>query len=237
MVTSANELLLHILASIAPPVCLGCSRADGLRSLPLCLCRLCRERLRRVEDPPPGTVLGSVLEAHWAGWVYQEPLDRVIHALKFGQLDFLGAQLAEALYSMHREVLSRCDLIVPIPLHWTRSLRRGYNQAERIAAPLARLLQRPLVPALSRFRRTPAQARLGREQRLGNLANAFRPVSRHRHRISARRLLLVDDVFTTGATLEAAARCLLAAGGASVSAVTAAQAPIGRNHARDHGIH
>jgi predicted amidophosphoribosyltransferase len=69
-----------------------------------------------------------------AGWLYLPPCDRVITALKFRGLEYLGGELAQSLAERYRAELADCDLVVPVPLHWGRRWRRGYNQAEKIAS-------------------------------------------------------------------------------------------------------
>ncbi len=157
-------------------------------------------------------------------WRYEPPLDAVILALKFRRLDYLGRHLAIELARALGPELGPVDLVVPVPLHWTRRVVRGFDQAERIAAPLAQALNLPFARTLSRRRPTRAQARLRRPSRLANLAEAFR-VDRPRA-IAGLRILLVDDVTTTGATLEAAAGALRLAGAASVVGLAAARTPL-----------
>lgn len=231
--------LLHLLL---PASCLGCG--DPLFSAaPLGLCAPCRGKLARVGrsacgvcsgpldafEPPPGDRCGACRERPpafdrlLALWTYRPPLDAVIQGLKFRRLDYLGRHLALALADGFGEALDGFDAIVPVPLHWRRRLARGYNQAERIASPLAARLGLPLVPALRRARRTPPQTSLGKAERLANLRQAFR-VPRP-GRVRGLRLLLVDDVATTGATLDMAAAALKRAGAGGVTAVVAARTP------------
>jgi ComF family protein len=174
-------------------------------------CGACRRR-------PPG------FDRLLALWSYRPPLDAVVRGLKFGRLDYLGRHLAAALAEELGDRISGCDRVVPVPLHWRRRLSRGYNQAERIARPLAGRLGLPLVPALARRRATPPQSLLGRDERLANLRKAFR-VTRP-GRIRGLHILLVDDVATTGATLDAAARALKHAGAAAVTALVAGRTPL-----------
>jgi ComF family protein len=148
----------------------------------------------------------------------------VIQGLKFRRLDYLGRQLAMALADGLRERLTGFDRVAPVPLHWRRRLARGYNQAERIARPLAARIDLSCLPALSRCRATPPQSRLGRDERLSNLRKAFR-VPRPEH-VRGLHILLVDDVTTTGATLEAAARALKSAGATAVTALVVARTPL-----------
>ena len=226
--------LLHLLL---PACCLGCGE-PLYSAAPLGLCPLCRGKLSLLRgscavcsgpldafEPPPGYRCGfcrehpPAFDRLLALWTYRPPLDAVIQALKFRRLDYLGRHLALILAG--ELPLEGFDAVVPVPLHWHRRLTRGYNQAERIARPLAGSLGLPLLPALRRVRRTPPQTSLGKAERLANLRRAFRV----RRPVRGLRLLLVDDVATTGATLEATASVLKLAGAAGVTAVVAARTP------------
>jgi ComF family protein len=168
----------------------------------------------------PGGSLASLL---WAA-DYDGAIRRLILAMKFEGMDYLGRRLGEAaapgLVPLFEAM--RADLVVPVPLHPWRRYRRGYNQALLLAAPLARVARIPLAPALlSRPRAGRRQLGLSRRERLGALSRCYRaragagaPWSRHR--LAGKRVLLVDDVVTTEATLEACARALLRAGAGAV---------------------
>jgi ComF family protein len=198
---------------LPPDACAACGLPLAAADLPAgWRCARCRDR-------PPA------FDRLLALWRYEPPLDGVVQALKFGRLDYLGRHLAEALAAGLGDALSPFDRVVPVPLHWRRRFARGYNQAQLIARPLARRLGLPCVAALSRRRATPPQTSLGRAGRLANLRRAFsvpRP-----SRIRDLRILLVDDVATTGATLDAAAAALKAAGATAVTAVVAARTTAG----------
>jgi ComF family protein len=113
------------------------------------------------------------------------------------------------------------DALVPVPLHWARRWRRGFNQAEVLARAVARRHGLPVLPrVLRRPRATPPQQG-DVEARRRNVRDAF--VGRAGPRVAGRRLLLVDDVFTTGATVDACARALLRAGAAEVGVLTLAR--------------
>jgi ComF family protein len=137
----------------------------------------------------------------------------------------VGGRLAAPLAAELAAAPAGWDLVVPVPLHWRRRLARGYNQAAAIARPLACRLGLPAAEALARCRPTPPQTALPRPARRHNPRGAFAVPARHRRRLAGRRVLLVDDVVTTGATLDAAARALLAAGAAEVHAVAVARTP------------
>jgi len=213
--TVARRLAAHLADWLFPVACLGCGNALA-GSEPLHLCLSCRSRLG---DP----IVDPLDHPRMALWAYQPPIDAVIRALKFRRLDYLGRHLAAELAGAFGPALGEIDLVVPIPLHWRRRLSRGFDQAERIARPLADRLDLPFARALSRRRATRAQTRLGRPERLANLRGAFavpRPEV-----VAGRRVLLVDDVATTGATLSAAAEALAGAGTRAVASLVAARTP------------
>jgi ComF family protein len=239
-----RTLLDRLVHALLPAPCLECGKPLPARGAALGLCSGCRGRLKRLPEetcgicarplpayaPPPGFVCAACRESPpgfdrlLALWSYEPPLDKVVQALKFRRLDYLGSHMARALAGELSGELASVDAIVPVPLHWRRRLTRGYNQAERIARPLARALGLPLTRALSRSRATPPQSLLSRKERLANLRRAFRV--RHPERLQARHLLLVDDVATTGATLDAAATVLKGAGAATVTALVAGRTPL-----------
>lgn len=231
----------HLVHALLPAPCLGCGRPLPWSGTELGLCPDCRGKLRQPAAACAVCALpmSGVLPAGWccadcrerppafdrllALWSYEAPLDVVIQALKFRRLDYLGRHLGEAIAARWEEEMAGADLVVAVPLHWRRWLSRGYNQAERIARALAGRRDLPLVPALARRRATPPQTSLGREERKANLRRALR--IRNATRLRGRRVVLVDDVATTGATLEAAATVLKENGAAAVLAVVAGRTP------------
>ena len=241
-ISTRRSWLDRLLHTLLPAPCLGCGDPLPARAS-LSLCTPCRGKLSPIPrvacavcaaalnafEPPSGFRCGACREHPpafdrlLALWAYGAPLDAVIQGLKFRRLDYLGRHLAEALSDGLGEALAGFDAVVPVPLHWRRRLARGYNQAEQIGKPLARLLGLPLLPALRRSRSTPPQTSLGKAERLANLRRAF--WTPHPRRLHQLRLLLVDDVATTGATLDAAAAALRRAGASGVTAVVAARTP------------
>ena len=163
---------------------------------------------------------------------YDFPLDSMIHRFKYRrQLTHgkaLADQLAEYLahtYDQQRE-LSLPELIVPVPLHWTRRWKRGFNQAEMLGRDLAQVMNIPLVTRLCRrTQRTPSQQGLSRAQRQQNLRNAF-SLSRHaRTALEGKCVALLDDVVTTTSTVRALSTQLIEAGAVEVHVWALARTP------------
>lgn len=162
-------------------------------------------------DPPP-------FDRLLYGWAFEPPLAQVIRGLKYRRLDYLATAWAAALFDRVQSTLPPLDAVVPIPLHWFRRLGRGYNQADLLASGLARRMGLPKL-ALRRRRSTPAQTTQSATERRRNLRGAFTaPPS-----VRGLRMLLVDDIVTTGSTLRAAASALRAAGATAVTALTLAR--------------
>ncbi len=146
------------------------------------------------------------------------PLQNVIHAMKYARQPWLATQMGEVLADRLCETMDFCPTaVIPIPLHRVRLLERGYNQAHQIAVPVARAYGvECLCGALARRRHTRTQTALSSDQRLANVKDAFVVTSNH----IPDQVLLIDDVITTGATIEAAAVALKSAGVRSVVAAT-----------------
>jgi ComF family protein len=122
------------------------------------------------------------------------------------------------------ELLATADIVAPVPLHWTRLAWRRYNQAALLAQAAASAAGAACWPdLLVRSRRTPSQGDLGPAARRRNVRRAFRLANRYRGRIEGRRVVLVDDVFTTGATVDECARALHDAGAGAVDVLTLAR--------------
>lgn len=160
------------------------------------------------------------------GWRYASPIDAVIHALKFRRLDYLGFQLGQELGQRHAATLASVDVVTPVPLAFLRRLGRGFNQAETIADAVAKVGGLPLRTLLARRRGTrPQSLILERTARQLNPLGAFKATGEMGKAWRGCHILLVDDVVTTGATLDAAARSLLEAGAGEVTALVVARTP------------
>jgi ComF family protein len=209
------------------PVCHACWDAIGRFTPPLCA---------RCGDPLPSWRVtsvdadGGVCPRCWrrpspltrsrAIGPYDGTLRAIVHAFKYEGCRSLARGLAVRLREAAADVLERADVVVPVPLHRSRRRMRGFNQARELAGALGVTA----VDALRRTRATPSQTDLPAEARHDNMRNAF-ALRRglRRRRLEGLRIVLVDDVSTTGATIEACAAVLRAAGAADVSAVTAAR--------------
>lgn len=207
--------------AIADPVCLCCGRPQQPHSATVPsdnanrLCRLCRAE-----------TFAFARARNWAA--YNPSLTSAIMLLKYEEVTRLGDFFAARLAELHRRLSQedaaawKADVIVPVPLHADRRRERGYNQVDMIARPLARklnLLFRPYL--LARTKPRPARLVLSRSEHWESVRGAY--ATRKGLRVDNLRILLVDDVMTTGATLDACSRALKKAGAAEVMALTVAR--------------
>ena len=238
---------MSLLEQLFPRLCLGCGRALGAGPRPLLLCVACRGQLvafdrrracRACLRPLPGAAraaaplcLGCRTRVSACApivpvWTYQPPLDGVIRALKFRRLEFLASGLvAEALARESIAALEPLDLVVPVPMPLLRRLARGFNPAASLARALARSLAIPSAGLLRRPLWERRQTGLGRRERASNPRAALRGRGPPAPALSGARVLLVDDVVTTGATVNRCAAALRQAGVASVAAFVLAATP------------
>lgn len=206
-----RDLVQTALDFFFPPHCIACERIGSL---------YCPHCLAELPFPPIKHTPESPLALHIGAAFFEGALRNAIHALKYeGQPRYaplLAARLAAAL----AQTVYQADAVVALPLHAERLAWRGYNQSALLAEALAAYLQLPYLPdAAQRIHNTVPQVGLSRQQRTANVANAFQAVPDH---VRGLHLLLVDDVATTGATLEACAAVLKDAGATSVCGLTVA---------------
>lgn len=151
---------------------------------------------------------------------YEFPVDVAIKALKFNRRLFYAPAFAEVLCAANQRLPKDIDAVLPVPLHWWRKTRRGFNQASELAKPVASHLNVRMLRGVYRCKATPFQSGLNALERRRNLRQAFaiRKPPRVNH------VLLIDDVVTTGTTLTELARVLLQNGVEKVSALTVASA-------------
>jgi ComF family protein len=203
------------IAFLEDPVCDGCGSPFEFDPGPGVRCPACTARPRAFDRAR-------------AACLYDEASRDLILKLKHADRTDLAGLMARWLSRSARPLLADADVVVPVPLHRWRLLRRRYNQAAEIARPLARGAGLAFLPdALERVRDTATQGGKSATGRRRNVAGAFAVRAGQRDRLAGRRVLLVDDVLTTGATAHACARALKAAGAAAVHVAVIAKVRAG----------
>jgi ComF family protein len=242
-----------VLSVVLAPACAACGAVldEPLRG---CVCRNCWSAIRCFATPvcdACGDPLRRPIEQQIAGpgsreccsrcsgsrrlidraravGEYDGALREIIHALKYEKRRSLASGIAALMRESGRPLLDSVEWVVPVPLHYRRERARGFNQARELARHLGLSMAEPLA----RVRHTVSQIELPADRRHANVLGAFhikRQICRRRLNLTGTRILLVDDVSTTGATLEACAQVLKEAGAAEVFALTAARVVIRRH--------
>lgn len=221
------------------PVCLAChSRLSGHD----CLCPACWTTVEFIRPPvcdrlglplphgsPAGTLSAAAI-AHPPDYdraravaFYDGAMAKLIHGFKYSDRHDARRLFGRWLASAGSELAAQCDVILPIPLSRWRLIERRFNQSAILAMEVGRRAGRPVAPlALERIKATRSQVGLTALERAQNLSGAFAVPARQRHRIAGQRVLLIDDVLTTGATCNSAARALKAAGASRVDVLALA---------------
>ena len=242
MLALGNFSGLHAIVSLLyPPVCTVCATVIGPGEY---LCRGCEEKATRIvppfcarcSEPFEGAIIGQFtcancahrtihFDAAVAAYRSRGIVREIIHNFKYGRQIYLRHLVACWLCAAlddPRLRSHRFDVIIAVPLHPARERERGFNQASVLAELLAVHVSLPFRRLLERIRHTTTQTALDRSERMENLHNAFR--LRKNTDVRGLRVLLIDDVLTTGSTLNECARVLKRAGAISVHAATAARA-------------
>lgn len=203
----------------APPFCAQC-RIFLEERTPLCVD--CLATLKKVVSKTLPLSGNKQIIVHALG-EYADPLITFIRAKNRGT-PAGSRQLAELMFSSGMLDSLDFDIIVPVPMHWTKRIRRGFNQAEEIASYLAKKTGKPSLSLLVKKRKTADQASLKKEERLTNLRNAFQVSNFFNHKNRAdKKILLVDDVMTTGSTLIFCAEALRQYNPALITALVGAR--------------
>ena len=198
------------------------------------VCEACAADLPQLQKPccprcalptPNGEICGRCLvkppnyEATFAAYRYDFPLDKLVQSFKYGHRLALGAYFGRQLVPVAANLVA--DVIIPLPLHPERLRERGFNQALELARPVSTALQLPIdATHCSRTRNTPAQANLPLRERVKNIRGAFFCSTD----FTGKRVILVDDVMTTGASLDECARTLKLHGAAEITLLVVARA-------------
>lgn len=215
-----RQLLPDPRTVLFPRLCVLCTTPLGAEPT---VCGDCLAALLPAGPRDPGDPLddGDNIDNLWVAFGYDDALRTLIHLLKYREHRRLGPRLALAVHGALGELLpwSRYDCLAPIPLHWNKRRQRGYNQSLALARGLARLAGLPVDNSLvMRHQWTRSQTGLTRAERRANVAGSFRAAAG----AEGRRVLLVDDVLTTGATASACARALKDSGCREVGVITVA---------------
>jgi len=236
---AAHSALRRVLDLALPPLCPACREpVDGRGLCAGCWSKLsfitrpyC-ERLGTpfVYDPGPG-ILSMEAIADPPGYNraraavrFDEISRALVHALKYGDRLDLAPMMGRWISQAGREVLADADALVPVPLHWRRLWARRFNQSAMLAAAISRQTRVPVAAgALKRVKPTAQQVGLSRTERAANVQGAFRVPDEGKAAVTGRRLVLIDDVLTSGATVDGCARALLRAGAANVDVLVFAR--------------
>lgn len=173
--------------------------------------------MQAIADPPSYTRARAAVR-------YDEVARTLVHAFKYGDRLDLAPAIGRWMARAGQELLADADAIVPVPLHWRRSWARRFNQSAALAKIVSELSGVPvLFDALKRIKATPQQVGLSRAERALNVQGAFRVAPERKGEVRRRKLVLVDDVLTSGATAETCARVLLRAGARQVDVLVFAR--------------
>lgn len=216
-----------LLDLVFPPRCGGCNNSGSVlcsscmaqfTPIPAPHCSHCGVTLSQRGECDRCTFHRIRLSGLHSAYTYQGPLRTCIHNLKYRGQTRLAVPLGRALADTYQAHQLRADMIIPVPLHPERQQERGYNQAQLLAQACAKLLQIPMnTSILQRTRATKAQTQTSANERYKNVADAFRCSSHIATKSLAKRIIIIiDDVCTTGATLEACAAPLFAEGASEV---------------------
>jgi ComF family protein len=229
---AARAVLRATLDLALPPLCAACREpVDGKGLCPACWSKLSfitrpyceRLGIPFVYDPGPGILSMEAIadppayQRARAAVRFDDISRALVHALKYGDRLDLAPMMGRWISHAGRDLLAEADALVPVPLHWRRQWARRFNQSAMLAAAIAAESGVPIAPgALKRVKATAQQVGLSRTERAANIQGAFRVPEDGKAAVAGRRLILVDDVLTSGATVEGCARALLRAGAANV---------------------
>lgn len=229
------NLWRRIVNALTPALCLVCAAPVEEAA---CVCSACWQKMKLLDEPlcdVLGTpfaydqgegVLSPQALSHPPPWnraraavLFDDVTKEFVHAFKYGDRLEAGLFMARLMTRVGRKLVSEADVIIPVPLHWTRLWKRRFNQAAFLAQHIAKAADRPFDPTLlKRLKPTPSQVGLHAKERHKNMRKAF--AVRHGAQLNGKCILLIDDVRTTGATTAACVDVLQKQGAAKVNVLT-----------------
>jgi ComF family protein len=235
-----HSIFRHVLDAALPPLCPSCREPHGDGAG---LCAACWSKLSFIEppycarlgipftyDPGPGLLSMEAIAAPpaydraRAAVRYDDIARGLVHAFKYSDRLDLAPMMGGWMVRAGRELLGEADALLPVPLHWRRLWSRRFNQSAALAGSISQATGVPVLhDALKRVRATVQQVGLTKPQRADNVQRAFRVPPECKADVAGRRLVLIDDVLTSGATVDTCARALLRAGAAHVDVLVFAR--------------
>jgi ComF family protein len=229
-----------LVQTVLPPTCLACRKPAGASGG---LCPACWQGAGFIERPycerlgtpfsydsggplisPSAFADPPVFDRARAATRFSDVARDLVHLLKYGDRLDLVKPFAKWMTRAGGELLQEADALVPVPLHWTRLFQRRFNQSAELARAISKQTKLSVIDdVLARVRATPPQVGLAREERAKNVHGAFSIEKTARWRVKGKRIVLVDDVLTTGATANACARALRRAGASRIDVLTLAR--------------
>lgn len=203
---------------IAPPFCAYCKQFLKVRTI---LCIECSQMIQPIISAPIRITKHYTMHVMAIG-DYQEPLKSLILAKSWGDIGS-AHQLAQLIWQLSYFRFLSCDFLIPVPLHWMRLAKRGYNQAEEMAHVLAHKKEVTCAKILYRSKHTSFQSSVSFDKRLDNVKEVFALKKVNSDLYTNKHVILVDDLMTTGATLNACAKELIKLKPASINAIVAAR--------------
>lgn len=223
--------------TVLPPVCLACRKPAGADGG---LCPKCWQSAGFIERPycerlgtpfaydsgmplisPAAFADPPAFDRARAVMRFSDVARDLVHLLKYGDRLDLVKPFASWMARAGDELLHEADALVPVPLHWTRLFQRRFNQSAELARAISRRKSISVIDdALERVRATPPQVGLARDERAKNVHGAFSIGKSARSKVKGKRIVLIDDVLTTGATANSCARVLRRAGAARIDVLT-----------------
>ena len=212
--------MIDLLKLLFPPKCMLCGRLLGEEQE---ICAACREKVL-LNTAPPRVENGAFFDKAAAGLWYENDVRKAIHGLKYREKQSYARPLARVMaYTVRHKLEEDVDIITFVPTNAATLRKRGYNQAELLAQELAAMLDVPCLPTLEKTRDTNPMHGLRPEERRANVLGAYR-LCCSAETVAGKRVLVADDILTTGSTLSECARMLKTAGAVRVLCVCAAAA-------------